>query len=81
MTFKISLAKIPIFSLHYSSSSPTTSMATSSETPFVAEQTGSKVMLNTKPNQNLSLDLDSSTYGDSVKSLIERIRYSPLVKP
>ncbi|CAH1437860.1 unnamed protein product [Lactuca virosa] len=55
-------------------------MAASSETPSVAKQTASTVMLNIKPNQNLALDLDSSKYVDSLNSMVERLRYSPLAQ-
>ncbi|CAI9266356.1 unnamed protein product [Lactuca saligna] len=57
------------------------SLANSSKTPSITEQTASSVMLNIKPNQNLILDLDSSKYADSLKHMIECLRYSPLVQP
>lgn len=37
-------------------------------------------MLNSKPNQNLTLDLDFSKYVDSLKLMIKCMRYSPLVQ-
>ncbi|CAI9261652.1 unnamed protein product [Lactuca saligna] len=55
-------------------------MVASSETPSVAKQTASTIMLNIKPNQNLVLDLESSKYTDSLKSMIEFLQYSLLAQ-
>lgn len=78
--FQKSPTIIPLFSLHYSPSFPTASMVASSETPSVAEQTASTVVLNIKPNQNLDLDLESSKYAEYLKPMIECLRYSPLAQ-
>ena len=51
-------------------------VAESSETPSIAEQIGSTVMLNIKENQNLILDLNSSRYSDDLKLMIECQKYS-----
>lgn len=66
--------------MHCSSSSPTVSMATSSETTSHAGQTASSVMLNIKPNQNLTLDLNSSQYSRALKPMIECLQYSRLAQ-
>lgn len=53
-------------------------MVASSETLFVAEHSGSTVMLNIKANQNLILVLNSSRYSDELQPMIECMKYSPI---
>lgn len=53
-------------------------MVASFETTSHAGQTASTVLLNINPNQNLSLDLDSSRYSNVLKPIIECMHYSPL---
>lgn len=55
-----------------------TTMVGSSETTSFADQSASIMMLNIKPYQNLTLDLDSSWYTEAIKPMIECLCFSPL---
>lgn len=54
-------------------------MATSSETPSVAEQMAQSSILNLMANQNLILDLNPAKYDRFLQPIVECLRYSPLV--
>ncbi|CAI9303759.1 unnamed protein product [Lactuca saligna] len=55
-------------------------MAGSSETTSFADQSASLMMLNVKPHQNLTLDIDSSRYPEALRPMIECLRFSPLAQ-
>ncbi|CAI9300278.1 unnamed protein product [Lactuca saligna] len=51
-------------------------MVASSKTPFVADETASSLLLSIKPNQNLSLNHDSSKYDAVHQPFIECLRHA-----
>lgn len=55
-------------------------MVGSSDTTSLANQSASVMMLNVKPHQNLTLDLDSSRYSEALHLMIECLRFSPLAQ-
>lgn len=55
-------------------------MVKSSETTSFADQSTSVIMLNLKPGPNLILDVDSSQYNETLRLMIECLRYNPLAQ-
>lgn len=55
-------------------------MVGSSETTSFSDQFASMMMLNVKPQQNLTLDIDSSRYPEALRPMIECLRFSPLAQ-
>lgn len=55
-------------------------MAWSSATASLADQSTFVILLNLKPGQNIILDLDSSLYNETLRLMIECLRFSPLAQ-
>lgn len=54
-------------------------MTGSSETPYVQEQTGQSLLLSINPNKNLVIDLDPCKYESYLLTIVECLKYSPLI--